>query len=151
MQLDDEDYEWLNQHFWWVNIINGNSYVFRDVWEENNEKRIYMHRVILGLTEEDKVLVDHKDMNGLNNQKSNLRECTATQNGQNRPKNRNNTSGYKGVCYRKDSPKTPWTARIVVNGKQTSLGLFSDPGSASEAYKQAALKYHGEFANTGEA
>lgn len=87
--------------------------------------------------------VDHKDGNPLNNQRSNLRLATASQNSANRAKAKNNTTGYKGVYRHKNNW---WRAIIQVQGEAIHLGLFRTPEEAHEAYKQAAVKYFGEFA-----
>jgi len=89
--------------------------------------------------------VDHIDGNGLNNKKSNLRLCTNNQNLYNRAKCKNNTSGFKGVKWKKDSKK--WVAAINVNNKRIYLGQYTSKIKAHEAYVAACKKYHGEFAN----
>ena len=94
-------------------------------------------------TEEGSV-IDHIDRNGLNNQRNNLRDSTRSQNNANRGLNKNNTSGYKGVCWNKQKQK--WHARIRVNYKYVQLGLFDNIKDAARAYNKAALKYFGEFA-----
>jgi len=72
------------------------------------------------------------------------RICSTAENGRNRGRQANNTSGYKGVTWRKDD--NCWQAQIQINGKKIYLGRFDNPELAAEAYRQAAKKYHGEFA-----
>lgn len=108
--------------------------------------RIHMHRLILGLDSRDTRLCDHKNGNGLDNRRANLRIATTSQNLANRGKTRRNTSGYKGVMWFKRKRK--WYARIRVSGKSVHLGYFDDPIDAAKAYDDAALKHFGEFAKT---
>jgi hypothetical protein len=101
-----------------------------------------MHRFIMG--DPIGIEVDHKKHGDtLNNRRSNLRLATKSQNGCNRGKQRNNTSGHKGVCW--DSAKGKWRAEIKAGGKKFHLGRFRDKAEAAEAYKNAATKLHGEF------
>ncbi|MNY70861.1 AP2 domain protein [compost metagenome] len=58
----------------------------------------------------------------------------------------NNTSGHKGVTWNKHAKK--WMALIKVGGRSKTLGYRDDIESAADLYKQAAEKYHGEFART---
>ena len=88
--------------------------------------------------------VDHIDCNKLNNLRSNLRLCTKSQNQHNRAKQKNNTSGYKGVHLQKRTGK--YRAQIKLHGKRKILGLFSTPELAYAAYCSAAVQLHGDFA-----
>lgn len=89
--------------------------------------------------------VDH--INGVedDNRFLNLREATNTENQRNRKKKKDNTSGFKGVCFVKS--KRLWMASIVVQRKSINLGYFRAPEDAHRAYCAAAKKYHGQFAN----
>jgi AP2 domain len=89
---------------------------------------------------------DHKDGDGLNNRRSNLRPATTVENNRNRRLRSDNTSGYKGVYWHKQAKC--WRAKISVDGKYRSLGCFYDVRAAARAYDKAALEYYGEFACT---
>jgi hypothetical protein len=89
-------------------------------------------------------LCDHIDGNPLNNRRSNLRISTKSENARNRGKTKRNTSGHKGVYW--NHQRSNWRAAIVVNYHKISLGSFSDVEEAAQAYRAAAIKYHGEFA-----
>lgn len=138
--VDDEDYEWLNQWTWCIR----NGYASRTYKLSGKDYSIYMHRLIantpLGME------TDHIDRNKLNNQRINLRKCSATENLQNSRKHKDNKSGYKGVSYHNQCGK--WTARIKANGIYKHIGLFANPEEAAHAYDEAARKYYGEFART---
>jgi hypothetical protein len=102
-----------------------------------------LHRFILEV-EDPKVQVDHKDGDGLNCRRSNIRICTDTQNKQNKGPSSLNKSGFRGVHKFKATGK--YQAQIRVNGKLLHLGYFIDRFDAARAYNKAAKKYFGEFA-----
>jgi hypothetical protein len=102
-----------------------------------------MHRVVMNAPEDKEV--DHQFHNTLDNQKKNLRLCTRSENAKNTVKPTNNTSGYKGVFWVKETRK--WLAKIGCDNKFHYLGTYNTPEEAAMAYDIAALKYHGEFAN----
>lgn len=87
--------------------------------------------------------VDHKNRIKTDNRPGNLREATNAQNSRNR-RNGKNATGYKGVTFHKRQRK--YNARIMVDGRSISLGSFSDPKAAANAYNVAARQHHGEFA-----
>lgn len=108
----------------------------------NKRPIILMHTVLTGFGR-----TDHIDGDTLNNRRRNLRDSTPSQNQANRKLQKNNTTGFKGVC--KISGKDKWVAYIRVKGKVINLGTFKTPEEAHEAYMKAALFYFGEFANAG--
>jgi len=106
-----------------------------------NGKHVYLQVLIIGETELD---IDHKNRNKLDNTRDNLRCATRTQNQYNRPKNKNNTSGYKGVTRSQCGRK--WLARIRIDGVRINLGTFESKEQAALEYDIAAKKYQGDFA-----
>jgi len=111
-----------------------------------------LHRVILqrilDRPLESGECVDHRDGDGSNNRRENLRLASHAENIRNSRKYDNNTSGHKGTCWSKHASK--WTAHIRVSEKRINLGYFDNIEDAAAAYRQAATKYHGEFANYGD-
>jgi hypothetical protein len=89
--------------------------------------------------------IDHINGKRDDNRIVNLRLATPSENLRNRKKPCNNTSGHKGVSWIKRYGH--WQATIKFDGKNKNLGNFATREAAAEAYNQAALKYHGEFAN----
>lgn len=151
--VDDVDYDRLNNRKWYAAQyrFSGNFYAQRAVPVSKGKRRQrteFMHRLILGLQPGDNRQCDHRDGNGLNNRRSNLRVCTATQNGQSRRKRKPGTSRYKGVCWHCGHHR--WQSYIGVNGKLKHIGYFDSETAAARAYDAAASKHHREFALTNE-
>lgn len=133
--VDDEDFEYLNQWKWYVYIDRSYKYAIRR--DRNTGKRIKMHRIILNAP--DNMLVDHIDHNGLNNQKTNIRLCTNSQNQWNMKGRRN---GFKGVSI----DKYRFRSSIKYQGKTIHLGNFKTEIEAAIAYDKKAKELFGEFA-----
>lgn len=90
-------------------------------------------------------LTDHRNGDGLDNRRANLREATPGENGQNCRKRSHNTSGFKGVTWHKHRRK--WLAQIKPgDGKNRFLGYFLTAEEAARAYDSAARELHGEYA-----
>ena len=83
--------------------------------------------------------LDHINRNRSDNRISNLREVTTKQNGQNRSKQSNNTSGHPGISWHKRDSK--WGAHIRHNQKLIHLGYFTDIEEAVSARKAAEKFY----------
>lgn len=143
--VDDEDFEYLNQWKWHARYKKGGSY-YASRKEYKTQETIQMHRVILELKpyKVSKLMVDHKDGNGLNNQRYNIRPATNAENNQNRASRKNSSSQYKGVCW--DKERNKWVAIIGFNGKHKKLGRFDNEEEAAKAYDNVAKELHGKFA-----
>lgn len=142
--IDNKDFEKISKHSWYFQGGYGSGYAVRmpSVLEEKKRNLIRMHRVILDAPRGYEV--DHINGNKLDNRRKNLRICLKSENHRNRNKQRNNTSGFKGVSRRKDLQK--WAVHINVNGVKTSVGHFNDLIAAAKAYNEAAIINYGEFA-----
>jgi hypothetical protein len=144
--VDTSDFEWLNSFTWWAQYdpsIDG-YYVRTQIKRASKDwPMVTMHRLLLGLGFGDKRVGDHVNGNPLDNRRHNLRIATVRQNCCNVKLSTRNTSGYKGVTWRKSRDR--WLAQIRVNGKLKILGHFKDKLLAHKAYCTASAKYHGEF------
>src|SRR6266403_1594641 len=99
--VDTDDFNWLNQ--WnWCALLSKHTKTFYAVRTEN-EKMLYMHRVVLGCTAAEDS--DHRNHDTLDNRRQNLRRCTPTQNKQNAKPRRNGSSGFRGVYWNKERHK----------------------------------------------
>jgi hypothetical protein len=146
IHFDEEDYPLVADYRWHV-IKADNSLMYAVTYatdpDSGSRLLIYMHHLILG--QKDGFLPDHKDGNGLNNRRSNLRFATPGQNCANsRP--RKGSSRFKGVCFKKGRISRPWQAEIMKNYTKRHLGMFETEEEAAVAYDQAALEQWGEFA-----
>lgn len=142
-QVDDDDYEYLSQWKW---AADNNNYPVRS--ERRSEtgrkhrKLIRMYRVILNAP--DNMQVDHIDVNPLNNQKSNIRLATRSENMRNRKTSKSCKSGFKGVWW---NPKRQrWIAYIKYNNRSVVLGRYNNKLQAAHRYNREATKLFGEYA-----
>lgn len=139
--VDDDDFEWLSQWKWCYHPTR-HGYALRGVkTPERKTKLIYMHNVIMSPPVD--FVVDHKNLNSLDNQRDNLRLATHSQNSANRTSS-GGSSAYKGVSWRKSRRR--WRSSVTVNKKSIDLGVYRNEEDAARAYDAAALLYFGEFA-----
>jgi HNH endonuclease len=137
--VDDADFLHLNQWNWYTHNSRGKWYAARTA-RKLPGGRIFMHNEIMqpppGME------IDHKDGDGLNDQRYNLRHATHAQNSANRKTRSDNTSGYRGVARHGRG----WVAQLMVNGKPVLNKKFYDIEEAARAYDKAADQHLGEFA-----
>lgn len=119
-----------------------NIYAGRGVWVDGKCSPQFMHRELMG--NPDGFQVDHINGDTLDNRISNLRLVTGAENAINRKKNKNNSSGHKGVSWNKRLTK--WQAQIRFDGERIHLGFYHDLEEAADAYRDASMRLHGKLA-----
>lgn len=134
--VDDEDYEWLSNDKWY----SVSKYAARLIFVNGAKRWQVMHRLIMNTP--DGMDTDHIDRNPLNNQRSNLRFATRSQNMANVPSHKDSVSSYRGVHRHLDK----WRTRIYQNGKMHEIGVYETPELAAIAYNIKAKELFGEFA-----
>lgn len=139
--IDDADLDLIKGRKWVAHFERGRWYA----WSTNPDcGHILMHRVILGLADP-LVLTDHRDGDGLNNQRTNIREASSSQNGFNKSKPKGSASTKLGVYFFK--PVGRWTGQIrSACGARLSVGYYDSEDEAALARDHLAAELHGRFA-----
>jgi hypothetical protein len=136
--VDDDDHAFLSKYTWSRLDDEDRSYAAFWGMMAGRRQRFLMHRLILGFGNFE---VDHRDGNGLNNQRGNLRPASKNQNQHNRGPMKKGSSRFKGVWKLRNR----WRAGITVNRVKFHIGVFDTQELAAAAFNEAALKHHREF------
>jgi AP2 domain len=138
--VDDADFELVSKWKWHaVKSPRGSVfYAARNIKSDRGWRIIKMHQVILGFPG---FRIDHRNGNGLDNQRGNLRQASQMQNCHNTSARA--ASGYKGVYFHPHSGR--WQSKIMVNWKTRSLGYYQTKEEAAAAYDAASFELVGEF------
>lgn len=126
--IDVEDLEKVTQHYW--NIGGGSRYVF------SYTAKMPLHRFVYGKN----VMLDHINGDTMDNRKSNLRECTFSQNAINRKIRADNKTGVPGVQERNGK----FIATVGINGK-CQHKVFKTKEKAIEQRKAWERQFFGEW------
>lgn len=145
--VDDEDYDLVMQYRWRVTERAGTETtrplgpyaITRFPKPDGRRGQMQMHRLITGWS-----LTDHKDHDGLNNQRSNLRRATTSQNGANKRRRTDARSQFKGITW--DSRDRMFKARIETFGNARTVSASPIEIEAAYGYDAAARELFGPFA-----
>lgn len=139
--VDQEDHAELALFKWRLQPRGNSGYAYRAKRINGRIVTTYMHRVILWTPDE--MLVDHRNGNGLDNRRANLRAATHAENQRNRVAKPSNT-GFRGVTF--DRSKGNFIATIRDGKKKRTIGRFKTAETAAVARDEAARRLHGSFA-----
>jgi transposase len=152
IDLDDLD-KVLNFKYSWHSAFFQDRYYAEASMHINKDGKILnehmlLHDFIYGKEyNHEKERVDHINHDTLDNRKSNLRKISAKNNSRNRiGRNSNNQTGYRNVAYIKSHKTRPYHVQLMVNGKNTVLGRFSDVDEAGAFAEEMREKYYGKYA-----
>lgn len=141
--IDVEDLELVSQYKWFASRGSNTDYASRTQNEDGRRKNVKLHRVLLNAP--DGVHVDHRNGNGLDNRRENLRLCTTVENRRNSHKPKGCSSTFKGVYKRPGERPKSWIASVSV-GKKRHVRLFYTELEAAQWYDEMASEHYGEFA-----
>lgn len=140
--IDTEDYDKVKD-FCWFKVVGdkGDTYVEARTKGQFDRTLIKLHQVLCPCKKG--LVPDHKNGNGLDNRKGNLRSITQRQNVLNSAIRSDNTSGHTGVGYNKEIQK--WTAVISIDKKVRYLGSYVNKEDAIKVRREAEELYYGEY------
>ena len=143
--IDAEDLEFVSQYKWCAMRSTNTDYAVRAQRIDGKTVNFRLHRVLLNAPKG--MHVDHRNSNGLDNRRENLRLCTRRENNRNTRKQKGCSSEFKGVskCKQNQGYPKPWLARIYVD-KKTYCRSFTNEIEAALWYDEKAREFHGEFA-----
>ena len=144
--VDEEDYGRISNYSWKAQWAPNSKcfYAVRAILLPGKKRsKVYMHRTILNLRYGDRRQVDHKNHDTLDNRRENLRVADYSQNGHNRFKQKNNTSGYKGVYFNKKDKK--WIGQITIFGKTRNVAYCNTAIEAHVKRSEYILLLNNEF------
>ncbi len=151
--VDDDDLLLVSDRSWEAVISpTGNAYARHVRHTSNGLVHLNMHRVIMKASIGE--IVDHKNGDGLDNRRDNLRLCSSRENNRNRTRyaqRKREAGGFLGIYFHKSSGL--WHAKIHAglpdkNGeaKAVSLKYYKTAEEAARVYDSAARFFFGEFA-----
>jgi hypothetical protein len=143
--VDDEDFELVSKYHWFARVCNHTMYAVANIRLANGKySSLIMHRLIMGAQKGQ--LVDHRDCNGLNNCRYNLRFCNSQENHFNQRKtNKKRSSKYKGVSlFKRDNN---YSASIGFCGRKLHIGYYNTEKEAAIARNKVELELFGDFAH----
>ena len=134
--IDEEDYDKVSKYKWFIDHLPYAKYCKTNIYNNGKQKKIYLHRFLMGLKHGDKLVVNHKNGSGLDNQKSNLEICDINYNNQSI-----NTKRNFGCIFIRKSGKKKYQALVNVNKKryQKYFYTWAEADAWLKGLKQVAI------------
>jgi hypothetical protein len=141
--VDDDNYARLVMLYWHGHPGGNRWYPVRAVTISSGQQRVrFMHSDIIDCPPG--MMVDHINLDPMDNRRENLRICTAQQNAFNRSKRSGSASPYKGVWRSRHGKR--WVAVVTCGGRDYHEGTYGSQEEAAMAYDRRAAVLFGEFA-----
>jgi hypothetical protein len=142
-RIDDNDFDLIRDHKWYALKDRNTWYAMSWLAMPDGSKKLTsMHRVIMAAAADE--LVDHKDGDGLNNVRGNLRRCTRGQNQWNSKVRSHSKTGIKNVSFEGGK----WRVTVKAHGVR-HRALFAKQEDAVAWASAKRVELHGEFARDG--
>lgn len=141
--IDANDAELVGQYNWIAMVRDQGVYARSAKTTDGKRVAIFLHRLVLGLPDGSPETGDHRDGDGLNNRKRNLRIADQSQQMRNRSFQSCGGSAYRGVFWNKARKR--WIAKATIAGRRRYLGLFKTEAEASHAYEYVSKIVYGDF------
>ena len=127
--VDTDTYEAVAGLRWWRLVTRWGDYALTRI----EGRQHLLHRMVLGLAPGDPRKGDHRNHDGLDNRRCNLRIVSNAENGQNRrgAQANNRTSRHRGVSYSAGEGK--WKTGVQINGRRYRLGTYENEQEAHRA------------------
>ena len=137
--IDDDDEERVRQHKWRPLVQGDTVYAIARLPRLRGKQRsVYMHRLVVEAKRGERV--EHRDCDGLNNARANLRVRTTSRSGARRggglPEGLR-WSRYTGVMW--DAEVGKWAAVNGPPGACVRIGLYATEEAAARAYDEVAF------------
>lgn len=140
-----QDYDRVSKYTWHISWNKDRTRKYARA--RINGKLVLMHRFILEV--DSSFDVDHRNRNGLDNTRRNLRVANRSQNNAN-GLGKGNKNGFKGTFFNSDGRPKPWYAQVGYEYRTVHCGSYVTPEEAARAYDRKAVELFGEFALTNQ-
>lgn len=144
--VDINDYEYKIKPLGTKIFMYENGYCYFCVQKNGLNKKVKLHRYLMGVVEKEDIIIDHINRNPLDNRRCNLRKGNTVLNTYNKDYSSNSTSKVKGVSWNKAMQK--WRGQVQVNGVRKYTNPFKSFESCVEVTEALRKEMYEEYRKT---